>query len=331
MRVVLAIGPHGRVTRVRSPESLIPPSLLVDPGKLITAYFTGQPDPAIAAQRVAFGTSGHRGSAFTRSFNENHILAITQAICHYRDGKGIDGPLFVGIDTHALSSPALATALEVLAANGVDTMIDAGDWLHAHPGHLACHPDLQPRPQDGLADGIVITPSHNPPEDGGFKYNPPQWRPGRYRRHRLDRDAAPTSCSRKAWRACARGGRTGLRRANRPRHDYIAPYVADLANVIDMEAIRASAEDRRRSAGRRGGAFLGAHRRRVRHRPTTVNDTVDPTFGFMTVDWDGKIRMDCSSPYAMTRLIALRKDDFDIAFANDTDADRHGIVTRTAG
>ncbi|SED75437.1 phosphoglucomutase [Rhizobiales bacterium GAS191] len=309
----------------------IEPSMLVDIPRLVTAYFTGKPDPKIPSQRVAFGTSGHRGSAFDTAFNEAHILAISQAICHHRSRIGIDGPLFIGIDTHALSRPALASALEVFAANGVDAMIDEQDGYTPTPvvSHaiLAYNKDRM----TGLADGIVITPSHNPPEDGGFKYNPPNGGPA---------DTDITNWIERAANALLETDLDGVRRIPLDRarkspcvhrHDYIGPYVADLENVVDMEAIRASGA--KIGIDPLGGAsvrYWQAIIETYRIGATIVNDTIDPTFRFMPVDWDGRIRMDCSSPFAMARLITMR-DDFDVALANDTDADRHGIVTRSSG
>ena len=283
------------------------------------------------SQRVAFGTSGHRGSAFDNAFNEAHILAISQAICEYRTRNGITGPLFIGIDTHALSEPALASAVEVFAANGVETMIDAQDGYTPTP--VISHAILtynQGR-KSGLADGVVITPSHNPPEDGGFKYNPPNGGPA---------DTDVTTWIERAANALLENALEGVRRIpydrarkspNVHRHDYIGPYVADLGNVVDMAAIRSSGV--RIGIDPLGGASARYWQpiiERYGIAATVVSDAIDPTFRFMTADWDGKIRMDCSSPYAMARLIAMR-DEFDVAFANDTDADRHGIVTRSSG
>ena len=304
---------------------------LLNVPRLVTAYFVGWPDPAIPAQRVSFGTSGHRGSAFDNAFNEAHILAITQAICLYRAAQGTTGPLFIGIDTHALSIPALATALEVLAANEVLTMIDGQGGFTPTPVISHAILGYNRGRQVGLADGIVITPSHNPPADGGFKYNAPHGGPA---------DTGATSWIERTANTLLEQKLAGVRRipyeralksAHVRRHDYVTPYVADLANIIDMERIRASGV----SIGidPLGGAavhFWAPIIDRYRISATVVNDVVDPTFRFMTDDWDGKIRMDCSSPYAMTRLITLR-EKFDIAFANDTDADRHGIVTRSSG
>jgi phosphoglucomutase len=308
-----------------------PSSMLVNVPRLVTAYFTGKPDPAVPSQRVAFGTSGHRGSSFNDAFNEAHILAISQAICEYRHGAGITGALFMGIDTHALSTPALASALEVFAANGVTTMIDEHDGYTPTP--VISHAILTTNKNrtDGLADGVVITPSHNPPEDGGFKYNPPNGGPA---------DTDITGWIERRANALLEDQLRGvkrmpLERARRSacvhRYDYIGPYVADLADVVDMEAIRASGVTI--GIDPLGGAAVHYWQpiiERYGLAASVVSDTVDPTFAFMTVDWDGKIRMDCSSPYAMARLIGMR-DKFDVAFANDTDADRHGIVTRSNG
>ncbi|HEY0182108.1 MAG TPA: phosphoglucomutase [Rhodopila sp.] len=307
------------------------PSLLVNVPRLVTAYFTGKPDPAIATQRVAFGTSGHRGSAFETAFNENHILAISQAICEHRQRSGITGPLFIGIDTHALSEPALASAVEVFAANGVETMIDADGGFTPTPVISHAILTYNRGRSSGLADGVVITPSHNPPEDGGFKYNPPNGGPA---------DTDVTGWIERTANTLLEGGLAGVRRmpyerARRSshvhRHDYIGPYVADLGNVVDLELIRSSGV--KIGIDPLGGASLGYWQpiiARYGLNATIVSDAVDPTFRFMTADWDGKIRMDCSSPYAMARLIGLR-DTFDVAFANDTDADRHGIVARSSG
>ncbi|MDB5520250.1 MAG: phosphoglucomutase, alpha-D-glucose phosphate-specific [Tardiphaga sp.] len=308
-----------------------PPSMLVNVPRLITAYFAGKPDPKVPAQRVSFGTSGHRGSSFNNAFNEAHILAISQAICEQRHGAGIAGPLFIGIDTHALSTPALASALEVFAANGVTTMIDEHDGYTPTPVISHAILTYNKKRTGDLADGVVITPSHNPPEDGGFKYNPPNGGPA---------DTDITSWIERRANALLEDGLRGIRRIPLERarqsscvyrYDYIGPYVADLADVIDLEAIRSSGVTI--GIDPLGGA--GVHYwqpiiERYGLAATIVSDAIDPTFRFMTVDWDGKIRMDCSSPYAMARLIGMR-DKFDVAFANDTDADRHGIVTRSNG
>jgi phosphoglucomutase len=308
-----------------------PASMLVNVPRLVTAYFSGKPDPTIPSQRVAFGTSGHRGSAFNNAFNEAHILAISQALCDYRRRNGIDGPLFMGIDTHALAEPAFASALEVFAANNVTVMIDERDGYSPTPAISHAILTYNRNRASGLADGVVITPSHNPPEDGGFKYNPPNGGPA---------DTDVTTAIERAANAFLEDGLRGLQRISYHRahkaacvhrHDYIGPYVADLANVIDMEAIRASGV--KLGIDPLGGAavhFWQPIIERYGIAATIVSDIVDPTFRFMTADWDGKIRMDCSSPYAMARLIGMR-DRFDVAFANDTDADRHGIVTRSNG
>lgn len=308
-----------------------PASLLVNIPRLVTAYFAIAPDPGVAAQRVSFGTSGHRGSALDGSFNEAHILAISQAICLYRQRAGISGPLFLGIDTHALSEPAFATSLEVFVANGVDVMIDAGGRFTPTPVISHAILSYNKGRTEGLADGVVITPSHNPPQDGGYKYNPPNGGPA---------DTDITGWMERTANTLLDDGLKGVQRipfgrarasAHVHRHDYIRPYVADLANVVDMEAIRGSGVaigiD---PLGGAGEPFWQPIIDMYRLNATIVNQAIDPAFRFMTVDWDGKIRMDCSSPYAMAGLIAMR-DRFDVAFANDTDADRHGVVTRSAG
>ena len=308
-----------------------PLSSLVDIAKLVTAYYTELPDPSIPAQRVAFGTSGHRGSSFDLSFNERHVLAITQAICRYRKAQGIDGPIFLGLDTHALSRPASATALEVLAANGVDVMLATNDEYTPTPAVSHAILTYNRGRTTGLADGIVVTPSHNPPDNGGFKYNPP--------------NGGPAGTELTTWIEAAANGfleepvaavkrvsyDQALRCATTHRHDYMDAYVADLGNVIDFEAIRNAKV--RMGVDPLGGAGVHYWARiaeRYRIDLTVVSEEVDPTFRFMTLDWDGKIRMDPSSPYAMQRLLAI-KDRFDIAFACDTDHDRHGIVTAVAG
>ena len=308
-----------------------PSSLLVDVPRLVTAYYTGIPDPSVPAQRVAFGTSGHRGSAFDTSFNEWHVLAITQAICEYRKGRGIDGPLFLGIDTHALSQPAYASALEVLAANGIDVMLATHDEYTPTPAISHAILTHNRGRTSGLADGIVVTPSHNPPDNGGFKYNPPNGGPaGEDITGGIE--AAANVLLERALNGVKRIGHArALRAATTHRHDFLDAYVADLGSVIDMDAIRDSKI--RMGVDPLGGA--GVHYwARIAERYgldlTVVSDEVDPTFRFMTVDWDGRIRMDPSSPYAMQRLLDL-KDRFDIAFACDTDHDRHGIVTAQAG
>ncbi len=304
---------------------------LINIPRLITAYYTGQPDPAVPAQRVAFGTSGHRGSSLDQAFNEAHILAITQAICNYRQQQGINGPVFLGIDTHALSEPARASALEVLAANGVEVMIDAADGYTPTPVISHAILSFNRSRKKGLSDGIVITPSHNPPPSGGFKYNPPhggpaetlvtKWIEGQANRLLADgmRQVARVPYER------------ALKADTTHRHDYVESYVADLPAVVDLEAIR----DSRVHLGvdPLGGASLAfweAIGERFGLNLEVVNRNIDPTFRFMTLDWDGQIRMDPSSVYAMASLIGL-KDRFDVAFANDADADRHGIVTRSQG
>ncbi len=305
--------------------------MLVNVPRLVTAYFTGEPDPTVPSQRVAFGTSGHRGSAFDNAFNEAHILAISQAICRYRSRSGVTGPLFAGIDTHALSEPALASAIEVFAANDVNVMIDERDGYTPTPVISHAILTYNKNRTSGLADGIVITPSHNPPEDGVFKYNPPNGGPA---------DTNVTAWIERTANALLEEDLKGLRRIsyNRARkspsvhrHDYIGAYVIDLANVVNIEAVRSSGV--KIGIDPLGGAsvrFWQPIIERYGIAATIVSDAIDPTFRFMPADWDGKVRMDCSSPYAMAGLIGMR-DKFDVAFANDTDADRHGIVTRSNG
>jgi phosphoglucomutase len=307
------------------------PSMLVNVPRLVTAYFTGKPDAGLASERVAFGTSGHRGSAFDNAFNEDHVLAIAQAICLHRRHAGVTGPLFIGIDTHALSEPALASALEVFAANEVEVMIDARDGYTPTPVISHAILGFNRNRKSGLADGVVITPSHNPPEDGGFKYNTPNGGPA---------DTIVTQWIERAANGLLASKLDGVQRIPHARarksafvhrHDYVGPYVADLANVVDMAAIRASGVTI--GIDPLGGAGFQLWQpiiERYGIAATVVSDAVDPTFRFMAIDWDGKIRMDCSSPHAMAPLVGLR-DRFDIAFANDTDADRHGIVTRSSG
>jgi len=319
-------------------------SALIDVAKLVTAYYAEVPDPTVPAQRVAFGTSGHRGSSFDCTFNERHVLAITEAICRFRKLRGIDGPLFLGMDTHALSVPARASALEVLAAHGVEVMLAKDDAYTPTPAvshAILCHnigrfaggagSVSAASATRGLADGIVITPSHNPPADGGFKYNPPNGGPA---------DSDVTAWIGAQANALLEADLAGVQRVPYERalhapsthaHDYIEAYVADLGSVIDMEAIRAA--KLQLGVDPLGGA--GVHywapiAERYGLDLTVVSDVVDETFRFMTLDWDGQIRMDPSSPYAMQRLLAL-KDRFDLAFACDTDHDRHGIVTRSSG
>jgi phosphoglucomutase len=305
--------------------------MLVDVPRLITAYYADVPDPTVPAQRVAFGTSGHRGSSFNRSFNEAHVLAITQAICLYRTRHNIAGPLFLGIDTHALSIPACATALEVLAANGVEVMIAAGDEYTPTPVISHAILTYNRGRKGGRADGIVITPSHNPPHDGGFKYNPPNGGPA---------DNVVTGWIEMKANALLEARLEGVKRIPHEQalrastthwHDYLNAYINDLGNVVDLDIIRGA----KLSLGvdPLGGAgvhYWGPIAERYGLNLTVVNEAVDPTFRFMTVDWDGQIRMDPSSPYAMARLIGM-KDRFDLSFACDTDHDRHGIVTKSAG
>ena len=305
--------------------------MLVNVPRLVSAYFTERPDPSVPEQRVAFGTSGHRGSAFDRAFNESHILAISQAICLYRGQHGIDGPLFLGVDTHALSVPAFSSALEVLAANGVEAMIAQGDEYTPTPVSSHAILTYNRGRKTGFADGIVITPSHNPPRDGGFKYNPPNGGPA---------PSTVTDWIQAKANELLEGGLLGVKRipfqralsaSTTHRYDYLDTYVADLAGVIDMDAIRGAKLDL--GVDPFGGAgiyYWGRIGERYGLRLTVVNEAVDPTFRFMTLDWDGQIRMDPSSVYAMQRLIGM-KDRFDLSFACDTDHDRHGIVTRSSG
>ncbi|KWR91338.1 phosphoglucomutase (alpha-D-glucose-1,6-bisphosphate-dependent) [Cupriavidus sp. IDO] len=308
-----------------------PPSILVNIPQLMTAYYTDTPDPSVAAQRVTFGTSGHRGSSLTRSFNEWHVLAISQAICEFRAGEGYDGPLFLGIDTHALSKSACASALEVLAGNGVDVLLAEHDEYTPTPAvSLAILAHNRGR-TNRLADGIVVTPSHNPPDNGGFKYNPPNGGAA---------DTATTSWIEARANELLRRELRGVRRMpferairlpTTQRYDYLDAYVSEIGKVIDMAAIRAA--NIRLGVDPLGGAgvhYWGAIGERYGLDLTVIDDEVDPTFRFMSVDWDGQIRMDPSSPYAIRRLLEL-KSRFDIAFACDTDHDRHGIVTQSVG
>jgi phosphoglucomutase len=308
-----------------------PASILVDVRGLLDAYVRDIPDPAVPAERVSFGTSGHRGSSLKRSFNEHHILAVTQAICEYRASQGTTGPLFLGMDTHALSQPAVDTSLEVLAANRVDVMIDSGGGYTPTPVISHAILSYNRARSSGYSDGIVITPSHNPPEDGGIKYNPPHGGPADAQVTRWIEERA------NGLLAAKLDGVARLRPAQTHespslhRHDYIGTYVADLAQVIDFEPIRGSTLKLGVDPlGGSGVAYWGPIAERYGLNLEVVNPTVDPTFRFMPLDWDGKIRMDCSSPHAMAHLIAL-KDRFDVAFANDADNDRHGIVTKSAG
>jgi len=309
----------------------VEPGMLVNVPRLITAYYTKVPDPSVTGQRVAFGTSGHRGSAFQTAFNEWHILAISQAICLYRKHKRIDGPLFLGMDTHALSEPALVSALEVLAANGVEVMIAKGNEYTPTPAISHAILTYNRGRKTGLADGIVITPSHNPPHDGGFKYNPPNGGPA---------ESAVTAWIEAKANEFLESGLLGVKRIpfekalhahTTHRHDYLNAYISDLSGVVDMDAIRGAkiilGVD---PLGGAGVHYWGPIAERYGLNLTVVNEAVDPTFRFMTVDWDGQIRMDPSSPYAMQRLIGM-KDRFDLSFACDTDHDRHGIVTKGEG
>ena len=305
--------------------------MLVDVAKLVAAYYSETPDPTVAAQRVAFGTSGHRGSSFARTFNEAHVLAITQAICLYRKAHHIDGPLYMGRDTHALSMPAHTTVLEVLAANGVEVMIAEGDGYTPTPAISWAILTHNRGRQTGFADGIVITPSHNPPDDGGFKYNPPHGGPA---------EQAITSWIEAKANEFLAHELTGVKRlpilqaqsaATTQRYDFLHAYVDDLRNVIDFEAIRGAKLNL--GVDPLGGAsvhYWEPIAERYGLNLTVVNRVIDPTFRFMTLDWDGQVRMDPSSPYAMKRLIGM-KDHFDLSFACDPDSDRHGIVTRSAG
>jgi len=308
-----------------------PKEMLIDVAQLVKEYFERKPDVSDPNQLVAFGTSGHRGSALRGTFNEAHILAITQAICEYRRAQGIDGPLYMGKDTHAVSGPAQRTALEVLAANGVETIIQENDGVTPTPVISRAILVYNRGRKDHFADGIVVTPSHNPPEDGGFKYNPPNGGPA---------DTDVTRWVQDRANELLRTGNAGVKRvpfekairaASTHQEDFVLPYVRDLKNVVDVDAIRAA--HLKLGVDPLGGASLpywepinSIYGLDV----VVVNPIIDPTFSFMTVDHDGKIRMDCSSPYAMARLVAL-KDQYQVAFANDTDADRHGIVTPVAG
>ncbi len=308
-----------------------PVSALINVARLITAYYAEKPDVGVREQRVAFGTSGHRGSAFKRSFNEAHILAVTQAVCEYRKAQGTTGPLYLGMDTHALSEPAFVSALEVLAANSVETMIDRDGGYTPTPVISHAILTYNRGKSSGLADGIVITPSHNPPEDGGIKYNPPQAGPA---------DTQTTKWIEDRANALMAADLAGVARLPYPRarkastthaHDYVASYVSDLTAVLDLDLIKSA--KLKLGVDPLGGSALGYWQPIADRYGLTievVNPALDATFRFMPLDWDGKIRMDCSSPHAMANLIAL-KDRFDVAFGNDADTDRHGIVTRSAG
>jgi phosphoglucomutase len=308
-----------------------PRSFLVNVPRLVTAYYSLKPDVSVPAQRVGFGTSGHRGSSLRSSFNEDHILAVSQAIFEHRRKAGIDGPLFVGIDTHALSEPAFASALEVLAAHGVELRVQEGRRYTPTPAVSHAILTWNRGRKTGLADGIVITPSHNPPDDGGFKYNPPHGGPAEASTTKAI-EARANALLEKGLRGVERiSFEKALRRDTTREHDFVRAYVEDLANVVDMEKVAGA--KLRIGVDPLGGAsidYWGPIAERYRLSLDVVNPVVDPTFGFMTLDRDGKIRMDCSSPYAMAGLIAM-KDRFDVAFGNDADTDRHGIVTPSAG
>jgi phosphoglucomutase len=310
---------------------LAEPSMLVNVPRLITAYYSERPDTAIPSQCVAFGTSGHRGCAFDSAFNEYHIVAITQAICLYRKSQGIDGPLFLGMDTHALSEPAFASAIEVLAANRIEVMIDEARGYTPTPVISHAILTYNRGRKSGLADGIVITPSHNPPTDGGIKYNPTHGGPADSKATKWIEDQANVLMGANLLGVPRVPMTKALNAPTTHRHGFIGNYAADLRNVVDMEAIRLSGV--KIGIDPLGGAgvhYWGPIIERYKINATVVNEAIDPTFRFMRVDWDGKIRMDCSSPYAMAGLVSMR-ERFDVAFANDTDNDRHGIVSRTAG
>ncbi len=304
--------------------------MLVNVPRLVAAYYAERPDPGIRDQRVAFGTSGHRGSSLKIAFNELHILATTQAICDYRRAEHIDGPLFLGMDTHALSEPAFVSAMEVLAANGVEVRIDRDRGYTPTPVISHAILTYNRGRKDGLADGIVITPSHNPPEDGGFKYNPPHGGPsGTAATKTIEEEANRLMIETAGIRRVSFA--KALAASTTHRHDYISAYVDDLGSVVDLDIVRdAHVHIGVDPLGGAGVAYWPVIREKYGLNLEIVNESVDPTFRFMTLDWDGKIRMDCSSPYAMAGLIALR-DSFDVAFGNDTDNDRHGIVTPSAG
>ena len=310
---------------------LADPATLVNVPRLITSYYSLKPDTAEKTQRVSFGTSGHRGSSFACSFNENHILAITQAICEYRKQQGTTGPLFLAADTHALSDPALVSALEVLAANGVTTMIDQDNGYTPTPSLSLAILTYNRDRKDGLADGIVITPSHNPPEDGGFKYNPPSGGPADTAASKGFENYANDLLSKGLHGVSRITYERALKAETTRRYDFLSAYVNGLDAVIDFDPIRAAGLKLGVDPlGGAGVAYWPRIAERYKLDLTVVNKLVDPTFRFMTLDWDGKIRMDCSSPYAMASLIAL-KDRFDVAFACDTDHDRHGIVAKSVG
>jgi phosphoglucomutase len=319
----MAIDP--RAGKTASPE------MLVNVPRLITSYYALKPDTAEKTQRVAFGTSGHRGSSLSSSFNENHILAITQAICEYRKRQGTSGPLFLATDTHALSEPAFVSALEVLAANGVVTMIDQDGGYTPTPSLSHAILTYNQGRNEGLADGIVITPSHNPPEDGGFKYNPPSGGPADTNATKWIENYANDLLAKGLSGVARMPYERALKAGSTHRYDFLSAYVNDLGAVIDFEVVKSAGLNLGVDPlGGAGVAYWPRIAERYGLNLTVVNKQVDPTFRFMSLDWDGKIRMDCSSPYAMAGLIAL-KDRFDVAFACDTDHDRHGVVTRSAG
>ncbi len=307
------------------------PSQLINVPRLIASYYTIKPDPGEKTHRVAFGTSGHRGSSFSASFNEDHILAITQAICAYRKQLGVKGPLFLGLDTHALSEPAFLTALEVLAANHVTVMIDQAGGYTPTPALSHAILSYNRGRKEGLADGIVITPSHNPPDDGGFKYNPPSGGPADTTATKWIENYANDLLEKKLIGVHRMSAERALRADTTERYDYVSRYVDELGSVIDFDAIKnAGLNLGVDPLGGAGVAYWPRIGERYGLKLTVVKPSLDPTFRFMTLDWDGKIRMDCSSPYAMAGLIAM-KDRFDVAFACDTDHDRHGVVTPSAG
>lgn len=311
-----------------------PADSLIDVNQLLDRYYTVRPDPENPLQKVSFGTSGHRGSSANGTFNEAHILAVTQAVVEYRQSQGIDGPLYMGMDTHALSDPAQKTALEVLAANGVEVYIASGEGYAQYtptPGVSHAILTYNKGRTSGLADGIIITPSHNPPADGGFKYNPPSGGPAEPETTKWIQNRANDLMANKNKDVQRIAYESALKAQTTHGFDFITPYVNDLENIIDIDAIRSSGI--RIGADPLGGsniAYWQPIAERYGLNITVINQTVDPTFSFMTVDWDGKIRMDCSSPYAMASLVKI-KDDYDIAFGNDTDSDRHGIVTPSVG
>ncbi|MBS0181663.1 MAG: alpha-D-glucose phosphate-specific phosphoglucomutase [Nitrospira sp.] len=306
-----------------------PHSILVDVEKLLSAYWTEKPDTSVREQRVSFGTSGHRGSSFRRSFNEDHIVAIVQAVCEYRAAQHTTGPLYLGKDTHALSEPAFVTTLEVLAANGVDIIIDQNDGYTPTPVLSHAILTYNRARTSGLADGIVITPSHNPPEDGGIKYNPPQGGPADTQITKWIEDRANALLAANIQGVKRLPIEQARRVSTTHRRDYIAAYVSDLCNVVEMDVIKSvTLRLGVDPLGGSGVAYWQPIAERYGLNIENVNPTIDPTFRFMPLDWDGKIRMDCSSPYAMANLIAM-KDRFDVAFGNDADNDRHGIVTRS--